>query len=97
MQTIHVTLQDPQLENAVEQFISQYHENIENLMVTALRYYMKEMEQPLIIQKLDPLQHSQQPSIPFQAISNNKINVFQDVENSAIFAKKLRQMAWRNE
>jgi hypothetical protein len=97
MQIIHVALQDPQLENAMQQFISQYHENIENLVITALRYYMKEMEQPLIIQKLDPLQHSQQPSLPFQAISNDELNVFQDVENSAIFAKKLRQMAWRNE
>ncbi len=97
MQTIHVTLQDPQLEQAMQQFISQYHENIENLVIKALRFYMKEMEQPLNIQKLDPLQYSQPPSIPFHAISNDDIKAFQEIENTAIFAKKLRQQAWRNE
>jgi len=72
MQTIHFTLQDPQLENAMRQFISQYHENIENLVITALHYYMKEMEQLLIIQKLDPLQHSQRPLYLFKLFQTTK-------------------------
>jgi hypothetical protein len=97
MQTIHVTLQDPQLEQAMQQFISQYHENIENLVINALRYYIKEMEQTLVIQKLDPLKHSQPPSTLFRPISNNEIKAFQEIESSAIFAKKLRQQAWRDE
>ncbi len=74
MRTIYVALQAPQLENAIQQFISQYHENIKNLVIGALHYYIKEIEQPLIIRKLNPLQHFKLLSIPFQAILNNGIN-----------------------
>mgnify|MGYP003392442267 CR=1 FL=1 len=49
----------------------------------------------LKIQKLNPLQHTQMPTEPFQAIAADKTElVFSDIEDSEAFAKKLRQQAW---
>jgi hypothetical protein len=98
MQTIHLTLQDPLLEQAVQRLTAQRQQNVQELVVAALRHYIKEIEQPLKIPKLDPFQHSQTPARPFQAISpEDATRVFHDVENSAEFGKQLRQQAWRDE
>lgn len=51
----------------------------------------------LKIQKLNPLQYAQAPTEPFQTIVENETElVFADIEDSAAFAKKLRQQAWRH-
>lgn len=98
MQNIHITLQDPALEQALLRLTGQHQQNLQDFIITALRHYIQEIEHPLKIPKLDPFQHSQAPTVPFQAVSPNEPGrVFQEVENSAEFAKKLRRRAWRDE
>ncbi len=95
MKNINVILQDPLLEKTIMRLVEQRQQNLQDFVIAALQNYVKEIEQPLNIPKLDPFQHSQQPTVPFQTIFDDKI--FEDVENTAKFAKKLRQQAWRNE
>lgn len=53
-------------------------------------------QQTLKIPKLNPLHYAKSPTEPFHAIIENKAElVFSDVEDSAAFAKKLRQQAWQ--
>lgn len=96
MRTIHITLQDPVLEQAVLRLTRQRHQDLQDFIITALRHYIGEIEQPPRIPKLDPFQHSQAASEPFRAILAEDVGAFRDVENSAEFGKKLRQRAWRD-
>jgi hypothetical protein len=53
-------------------------------------------QQTLKIPKLNPLHYAKAPTEPFQAIAENKAElVFADIDDSAAFAKKLRQQAWQ--
>jgi hypothetical protein len=88
MKNINVILQDPLLEKTIMRLVEQRQQNLQDFVIAALQNYVKEIEQPLNIPKLDPFQHSQQPTAPFQTIFDDKI--FEDVENTAKFAKKLR-------
>lgn len=97
MQDIHVTLHDPQLEQAVLRLAKQHQQNLQELVITALSYYIQEAEQStaLQVQKLDPFQHSQAPTETFQSPVHESGLVFSDVDDSINFAKKLRQQAWQ--
>ena len=98
MQDIHITLQDPSLEKTLMRLTKARQQNLQDFVITALEYYIKEIEQCSNIPKLDPLQHAHAPTEPFQATSlDSATPIFQDIENSAKFGKKLRQQAWRNE
>jgi hypothetical protein len=93
MQTIHITLQDPALEKALSHLTEKRQETLQDLVIAALRCYIEEVEQP-VIPKLDPFQHSQAPTIAFQSDDQR---VFEEIEDSAEFAKTLRRQAWRDE
>jgi len=97
MQTVQITLQDAQLEQAIMRLAQQRQQNPQEFILAALRHYVFELEQHDKIPKLDPLQHSQAPAMPFQAPKDASDLMFQDIENSAEFAKQLRQQAWRHE
>ncbi|MCP4696887.1 MAG: hypothetical protein GY862_08575 [Gammaproteobacteria bacterium] len=97
MQNIQITLQDPALEQTILRLTKEHRQNLQDFITAALRHYVKEIGQSLKIPKLDPFQHSHAPTEPFQAASEDTGLVFQDVENSAEFGKKIRQRAWRDE
>ncbi|WP_019864457.1 hypothetical protein [Methylovulum miyakonense] len=97
MQDIHLTLHDPQLEQALLRLAKQQQQNLPEFVLSILSRYVNETEQPetLSIQKLDPFQHSQAPSEKFQSPENNADLVFADIDDSLNFAKQLRQQAWQ--
>lgn len=98
MQTIQITLSDSPLEQAVLRLAKQQHQNLQEFVMTALNYYVREAEKttPIKVQKLNPFQYANAPIETFKAIAENKAElVFADIEDSAAFAKKLRQQAWQ--
>lgn len=95
MQIIQITLQDSTLEQAVLRLTQDRQQNLQEFVITALRHYVQTIEQPLKIPKLDPLRHSQPPLV--SAMFTHDVKVFEDVEDSAVFAKQLRKQAWRDE
>ncbi len=97
MQDIHLTLHDPQLEQALLRLAKQHQQSLPELVLSILTCYVNETGQPetLSIQKLDPFQHSQAPTETFQLPEDNTDLVFADVDDSLSFAKQLRQQAWQ--
>jgi hypothetical protein len=71
MQTIQITLSDSPLEQAVLRLAKEQHQNLQEFVMTALNYYVREAEKttPLKVQKLNPFQHAKAPTEPFQAIN----------------------------
>jgi hypothetical protein len=69
----------------------QHRQNPQEFILAALRHYVFELEQHNKIPKLDPLQHSQAPAMPFQASQEASDLIFQDIKNSAGFAKHLSE------
>jgi len=97
MQDIHLTLNDPQLEQTLLRLATQQQQNLPELILNILSRYVNETEktEPLSIQKLDPFQHSQAPTEKFQSPENGADLAFADIDDSLNFAKQLRQQAWQ--
>jgi hypothetical protein len=97
MQDIHLTLNDPQLEQSLLRLATQQQQNLPEFVLSILSSYVTETEQAetLSIQKLDPFQHSQAPTEKFQPPENSADLVFADIDDSLNFAKQLRQQAWQ--
>jgi len=72
-------------------------ENIVMMPQSLFEAWQKQaQQQTLTIPKLNPLHYAKAPTEPFQAIAENKAElVFADIEDSAAFAKNLRQQAWQ--
>lgn len=94
MKNIQITLHDAKLEQTMLRLMQQQHQDLQELVITALQHYIKTLENPIPYR--DPLQYAQKPTKNFQAIINTD-TIFNDVENSATFAKELRQRAWKDE
>ncbi|PPD50457.1 MAG: hypothetical protein CTY16_01500 [Methylobacter sp.] len=97
MQDIHLTLHDPQLEQALLRLAKQQQQNLPEFVLSILSRYVNETEQAetLSIQKLDPFQHAQAPTEKFQSPENSADLVFADIDDSLNFAKQLKQQAWQ--
>jgi len=97
MQDIHLTLNDPQLEQSLLRLATQQQQNLPEFVLGILSRYVIETEQAetLSIQNLDPFQHSQAPTEKFQSPENSADLAFTDIDDSLNFAKQLRQQAWQ--
>jgi PHD/YefM family antitoxin component YafN of YafNO toxin-antitoxin module len=71
-------------------------ENVVMMSQSLFEAWQKQAQQTLTIPKLNPLNYAKAPTEPFHTIAENKAElVFADIEDSAAFAKKLRQQAWQ--
>ncbi len=97
MQDIHLTLNDPQLEQSLLRLATQQQQNLPEFVLGILSRYVIETEQAetLSIQKLDPFQHSRTPTEKFQTPENSVDLVFADIDDSLNLAKQLRKQAWQ--
>ncbi len=97
MQDIHLTLNDPQLEQSLLRLATQQQQNLPEFVLGILSRYVTETEQTeaLNISTLDPFEHSQAPTEKFQPPENSTDLVFAHIDDSLNFAKQLRQQAWQ--
>jgi hypothetical protein len=74
MQTIQITLSDSPLEQAVLRLAKEQHQNLQEFVMTALNYYVREAEKttPIKVQKLNPFQHAQPPSEAFHVMTKDE-------------------------
>ncbi|MCX7096393.1 MAG: hypothetical protein NTV43_00630 [Methylococcales bacterium] len=99
MQNIHLTLQDPQLEQALLHMAKQQQQNLPEFVLSILSRYVLETvateDHALPLPILDPLQHLQMPTEKFQLPEKTADFIFADVDDSLSFAQQLRQQAWQ--
>ncbi len=91
MQQVVLTIEDHNIEQAMDKIAQHEGINIQELIMQAIQFFIR---QKSLIKKLDPLQHSTQIryAIPDEI---NGVKPFAFVKNSATFGKDLRERIWK--
>ena len=91
MQQVVLTIEDHNIEQAMDEIAHHEGLNIQELIMQAIRSFIR---QKSLIKKLDPLQHSTQICYEISE-ENDDVKPFAFVKDSAAFGKDLRESIWK--